>query len=623
MNKTSVRAILAVATLGLAFAISGCGGGGGDGTASMNGSGEPPAPAPRAVLEPGPGLHLSDAAPVIADAADKTILAAQEDGDTIPTQSAVVTRDFDADTTAVSTSGFSVKSIRSDGDGGFHVVFVDGDVETPIHFERGDLPQGGTAYRIDEDGISFALWLIGGRQFSEDDLTVRLPNHNFLGFVAGDASDGGAVRERFWLVLGARTPAAAQTMGQASYGGFFFADSWNAGDPSNGQRQHLNGHVRLVANFDLGKLEGYIRNVRGSQPGERANSLWPTSTFSITDGKFNDAGQFTATLTGRDSADNPDLAQSAAGYVGDLLGELYGPRAEEIGALLTATRDAAGDAHDRVLQGYVRGQRVFNTDTDDSAFSTGVDRHDTNTSTPRIVSQGDANRVTEVAPDGVGGYRITYLVDGQTRSVSFGPDDAPFGNTGGSYTRTEGALQWYWRPWVDSRYSSAATWSHNRYADDEWESGTWGYVVHGSRTPPANMPTVGSATYRGEAYAQVWEPAPANASVRSSQRYFGSLNLTADFAAGTVGGRIDSLRRGTTFGSDSPVSGEFTIGNGAIQGNALSADLSGSDVTNEVAFTGNVRGAFYGPAAEEAAGVMEATGDDNTLLHGRFIGRKQ
>lgn len=621
--KNSTTAKLAAILLGTALAVSGCGGGG-DGSASRMDPDERPAPTPRAVLEPGAGLHLSDAAPVYADAADRTILAAQEDGDTIPTQSAVVTRDFDADTTAVSTSGFSVKSIRSDGDGGFHVVFVDGDVETPVHFERGDLPQGETAYRIDEDNTSFALWLIGGDRFSEDDPTVRLPNHNFMGFVAGNASDGGAVRERFWFVLGARTPAAAQTMGQASYNGFFFADSWNAGNPSNGQRRHLDGHLRLVANFDLGRLEGYIRSVRGSQPGERARSHWPTSSFRITDGKFNDQGQFTATLTGHDSADDPDLGQSAAGYVGDLLGELYGPRAEEIGAVLTATRDAAGDAHDRVLQGYVRGQRVFNTRTDDTAFSTGVDRHDTNTPTPRIVSQGDGNRVTAVAPDGVGGYRITYLVDGQTRSVNFAPDDAPLGNTSASYTRRDGALQWYWRPWGGSKYSSAASWSHNRYADDEWEFGTWGYVVHGSRTPAAAMPTVGSATYRGEAYAQVWEPTPANASVRFSQSYSGSLNLTADFAAGSIAGRIDNLRRGTTFGSDSaPVSGEFTIGNGTIQGNALSADLSGSDLTNEVAFTGNVRGAFYGPAAEEAAGVMEATGDDNTLLHGRFIGRKQ
>ncbi len=618
MKKTSVRAILAVATLGLAFAVSGCGSGS-DGTASMNGSEQPPAPTSRAVLESGPGLHLSDAALVHADAADKTILAAQEDGDTIPTQSSVITRDFDADTTAVSTSGFSVKSIRSDGDGGFHVVFVDGGVETPVHFARGDFDASGNSYRIDNDGTSYMLWR-HGTNFNEANLTARIPGYDYMASLGGQVGDFQTAVERFWFVLGARTPAAAQTMGQASYNGILWADSWNAGDPSGGQRRRLDGHLRLVANFDLGTLEGYIRNVRGSEPGERARSHWPTSSFSITDGKFNDAGQFTATLTGRDSADNPDLAQSAAGYVGDLLGELYGPRAEEIGAVLTATRDAAGDAHDRVLQGYVRGQRVFNTHTDDGAFSTGVDRHDTNTQTPRIVSQGDANRVTAVAPDGVGGYRITYLVDGQTRSVSFGPDDAPFGNAGASYSRRDGALQRYWRPWGGSRYSSAATWSHNRYADaesDEWVFGTWGYVVHGSRTPSASMPTVGSASYRGEAYAYVWDPRPASASVRDAEFYRGALRLEADFAAASISGVVNNLEEQQSDGTYAAINGQLDIADGGIQGNALSADLSGNG------FTGNLRGAFYGPAAEEAAGVMEASGDDNTLLHGRFIGRKQ
>ena len=624
MKIASARATLAIVALGLAFAVSGCGGGGsGDGTASMTGPGEPPAPAPRADLESGPGLHLSDAAPVLADSADKTALAAQEDGDTVPTLSAMITRDTAESTTAVSTSGSSVKSIRGDGDGGFHVTFVDGendDREIPIHFERDDLPQGENAYQKDVDGTTFWLWR-NNPSFDEDDLTLRHNGYEYLAALSGQAGV-----ERFWFVLGTRTPASAQSMGKASYSGGLSAQSWDADDPGLDQRQFLHGHMQLVANFDLGKLEGSIRSIYGSAVGGGARPLWRTSSFRITDGRFSEQGQFTATLTGHDSADNPDLSQSAAGYVGSLLGELYGPRADEIGAVLTATRDVADDAHDRVLQGYVRGRKVLGAHTDEAPFSTGVDRHDTNTSSPRVVSQGETNRVTAITSDGVGGYRIAYLVDGQSRSVTFEPADSPQGSTAASYQRRDGAISRYWRPY-HSEYSSAAWWSHNRFADaesDEWVFGTWGYVVHGSRTPAAAMPTVGSATYRGEAFAQVWEPAPASASVRDSLTYSGSLNLTADFAAGSIAGRIDNLRRGTTFGNDfSAVSGQFTIDNGAIQGNALSGDLSGSDLTNEVRFTGNVQGAFYGPAAEEAAGVMEATGDDNTLLHGRFIGRKQ
>ena len=39
-------------------------------------------------------------------------------------------------------------------------------------------------------------------------------------------------------------------------------------------------------------------------------------------------------------------------------------------------------------------------------------------------------------------------------------------------------------------------------------------------------------------------------------------------------------------------------------------------------YSGTVLGAFYGPAANEAAGVMEATGSDSTMLHGRFKATK-
>ena len=288
--------------------------------------------------------------------------------------------------------------------------------------------------------------------------------------------------------------------------------------------------------------------------------------------------------------------------------------------MLTATRDVADDAHDRVLQGYVRGQKVLGAHTDDAPFSTGVDRHDTNTSSPRVVSQGDSNRVTAVTSDGVGGYRIAYLVDGQPGSLTLEPTEVPFRTTDPSYNPRDGAILRYWRPF-HTEYSGVTVWSHNRYANadsDEWVFGTWGHVVHGARTPSASMPTTGGATYSGSAGAREWEPSPANASSQFAPYYEGSLSLRADFAAGTVEGEIANLRRRPMSGSPfAPVSGQFAIGNGAIQGNALSGDLSG------LGYSGEIRGAFYGPAAEEAAGVMEATDADNKMLHGWFRGRKQ
>lgn len=608
-------AALSVAAL---IALSGCGGGDGGMKTSMNGDRPPPPPA-QDPLTPGPGQTISEATPVHADTASRTIRTLLPDGTTtFAPLSSAITRNFQASTTAVAAAGIHVQAVRSDGANGFHVTFVHGSEEETIHFADAHFDSNAGSYQYtNEQGARYWLWSLG------DAFTKANRATGFSGYDYFTAMRGISGGERFWFVFGARTPDdAVPTAGSASYDGYLWANTFDAGNPSLARRQSLFGHMRVVANFDLGRLEGVIRNIQGTEPGASwsTRALWRTSSFAITDGRFVN-GQFTATLTGRDSNPNPSLGQSAAGYVGNLLGELYGPNADEMSALLTATRDVTDDAHDRVLEGYVYSERVAGPHSDDAPLSTGVDRHDTNTPSPRIVSQDADNRVTAITSDGAGGYRITYLANGQPKSVEFGPEDGPFGTVLQSYSRRDGAILYYFRPFTGSKYSSAAVWSHNRYEDadsDAWVFGTWGRVVHGSRTPAASMPAAGSATYVGNAYADIWEPRPASASFRDAGGIRGSLALSADFAAGSISGRIDNLEERMNSGSPySSVSGSFAIGNGAIQGNALSADLSG------LGYSGSVRGAFYGPAADEAAGVMEATDSDNKMLHGRFIGTKQ
>lgn len=539
-----------------------------------------------------------------------------------PTLSSTLRRDFQERRSSL-TDDAHVKAISSDGANGFHVTFGHGDEEETVHFKDEHFDPNACRTRracsyalTNEDGVRYWLW--SSRDgFQKDDRATGISGYDDFTAMGGQFGS-----ERFWFVFGARTPdAAVPSAGSAGYEGWLYADSYDAGDPSNSQRQRLYGQMKVVANFDLGRLEGVVRNIRGTEPGAPGSTqtLWPTSSFAITGGRFVN-GQFTATLTGRDSNPDPSLGRSAAGYVGSLLGELYGPNAGEMGAVLNAARDAADDAHDRVLQGYVYSSRVAGPHSDDAPLSTGVDRQITDGS-PRIVSQDADNRVTAIASDGAGGYRISYLANGQSKSVEFGPEDGPFGTLWESYSRREGAIAYYFRPRTVGKYASAADWSHNRYRDPDsnvWVFGTFGKVVHGSRTPAESMPTTGRATYVGGAYADVWEPRPANASSRNAGGIRGSLALSADFAAGSISGRIDNLERRMNVSSPySSVSGQFAIGNGTIRGNALSADLSG------LGYSGSVRGAFYGPAADEAAGVLEATGSDSSLLHGRFIGEKQ
>ena len=561
----------------------------------------------------GSGLHPSDTPPVYAETASSTVTRLVADGaNSFSPLSAAITRDFDAGATTVSSAGPHIKDIRGDGANGFHVTFVaeDGE-EVAVHFTAADLEDQWTYAVTDDEGDRYWLWT-----YTADRTTGR----NEYRYLEVDGASGVGA-QRFWFVFGVRTPQSALPKGNAVYEGRFRGDSYRADNPSTELRQRLYGEMRIVANFDLGTLEGDIRSIRGTEPGAPSSSrtAWPTSSFTITDGRIVD-GQFTATITGHDSDSSVSLAESVAGYVGSLLGEMYGPGAEEIGAVFTATRDADGEDHDRVLQGHVAGQRSLGAYSDTEPSTTGVDRHDYSTS-PRIVSQDADNRVTSIAADGEGGYTITYLVDGESRTVSFGMED--FGGTfPGAYYRRDGADGHYFDV-QDQGYSYVRRgwWSYGRYADDESsapEFATLGVVVHGVRTAPDDMPTSGDATYDGEVRAESWAARPAGASINDQTRYRGALSLTADFAAGSIAGEIDQLTRRMPGETDySATSGRLLIDNGSISGNELSGDLSG------LGYTGTVNGAFYGPAAAELGGMLQATDANSNMLHGMFRGRQE
>ena len=106
--------------------------------------------------------------------------------------------------------------------------------------------------------------------------------------------------------------------------------------------------------------------------------------------------------------------------------------------------------------------------------------------------------------------------------------------------------------------------------------------------------------------------------VRDTPSGKGMLHLTADFEAGSVAGRIDNLeQRETNADPYMPISDQFEIDNGRIQRNGFSGDLSG------LGYNGTVEGGFFGPAASEVGGVLEATGGNGEMLHGSFAGKRQ
>ena len=102
------------------------------------------------------------------------------------------------------------------------------------------------------------------------------------------------------------------------------------------------------------------------------------------------------------------------------------------------------------------------------------------------------------------------------------------------------------------------------------------------------------------------------------------MALTADFARAGISGEVSELRsRPASTRSSTPAPGGATF-NAAIAGNRLTAnDLAGTGALSGFQ-NGSVQGAFFGPAAEEVGGVLDAADPaNNRLLMGYFGAAKQ
>ena len=122
--------------------------------------------------------------------------------------------------------------------------------------------------------------------------------------------------------------------------------SSNQGNRSTDLRNRLSGSLNLTANFDQSSLEGTITDlvIRRYDDSSTRENLPASTHFAITNGQITD-GQFTATLTGMDTNASAPLRESVRGFEGGVIGDFYGPAAEEVGgsAQCEARRGPAGD----------------------------------------------------------------------------------------------------------------------------------------------------------------------------------------------------------------------------------------------------------------------------------------
>ena len=275
--------------------------------------------------------------------------------------SAAVWRDYHNQVSAQPDLGSAyVKSVSSDGEGGFRVTFVIDGRESrahfPVHRVRGNLLQGGAQDSL----VAYSLWswtdsfLVDPDDPGATDRTHGASYYDYFDINGWQAGRFGSGLFRGFMTYGARTLPGNLPMGSASYEGRFRAEIWREDSPFwDTQRTHtwVRGTVHLEANFDDGEVSGRVDALRTQPPGANAYGPLPEgNVIDIASAPIGEA-EFTAEWVGIDPNENVAPHESISGFSGTLIGEFYGPAADEVGGVLSGRRAATDTTPEQFLIG--------------------------------------------------------------------------------------------------------------------------------------------------------------------------------------------------------------------------------------------------------------------------------
>ena len=371
------------------------------------------------------GLASSSAAPVFAASEADTVgsaIASAANG--IPVLSTSLHRQWSPtnDVRLTDSDTFHVQSIRSDGSGVYTVRYVLDGTEAEVSFDVAtDLDSGGYCCERTIGDVTHYFW----NEWSWSDALSSHDGARYMDVLAykwySEDSQAGTDRDASsrYFVFGTRTQGLP-VIGEAIYRGPMKASLFDPDYPSRSSRWDMRGHVRLAANFDMSELQGRIYALRVEVPRDAPEASWPTSSFELSDFAMNN-GQFTATLTGVDSDPTTNFDASVRGFMGSVLGEFYGPNAEEVGGVVTAERDEDGDTiADRVLVGAFGAHSIDSGDGTSDAFFTGADIDNVEGTTALVEDVNNA-RLAAMAD---GAIQLTVnFADGTSTTVELGDAD--------------------------------------------------------------------------------------------------------------------------------------------------------------------------------------------------------
>ena len=323
------------------------------------------------------------------------------------------------------------------------------------------------------------------------------------------------------------------------------------------------------------------------------------------------------------STDSSDEPLVVGGFVASPLGSLYANGGED--SLESVDGLVLSPLSVHVERVYAEDGRGVSSPPDDSAYIESVLR----TSTGR--------------------YVVNYVIDGERTSVDFEMEelasyDSLFGQT--THDNRSFGFQVYRDLGSDEVPAPRDYVATARFFTFERRPGVSPYdgTVHemfgtyGLRTSPENLSPLGSASYAGNIFGNIWNVDDPNRST-GLDLLRGTLTLDANLDSGDIGGEVRNLRR-FDYGAedraweDLAETVSIEIGGGTIERGRFTATWEGRDSGDEPVvdsvrgFAGNMLGAFYGPAGEEVGGVWRGHRDatDTTpeqLINGFFSGGRE
>ena len=152
-------------------------------------------------------------------------------------------------------------------------------------------------------------------------------------------------------------------------------------------------------------------------------------------------------------------------------------------------------------------------------------------------------------------------------------------------------------------WSAFGLWSYAYENDPHGNGAGQSYAfAFGNLTPAASVPATGSATYSGTTMGM--GGGPGENSLYALQ---GNAKIVANFSAQSVVTNLTNLTIQNIYTNATGSLPDLT-GTSTISGNAYSGPIAGTGLT------GSVKGNFFGPAAQETAGVWQASGGGSAWL---------